>query len=400
MSSHVKLTDQNIPKLPVGFHWDSHSKAPTSFCVRISSATARTFMQAYRRKSDGKQRWLRIGKFHPVMLPVAVARQRAAEIMAEVALGRDPAGETVEQRQAVKEAATVATLAETYIAKELLPKRAPDTQAHYKRLLTNHIVPALGTMKVTAVERSDVEYLHRKITDEGHTRAANAVLTMTHTLFEFAIKQGLRPEHSNPAKRIKRNDEHGRERYLNKDEDNRLTAALAPFDATMPDSPDVIRTLRLTGCRVSEGLKMTWAQLDLDAGVWWKPATVTKDRKPHRVPLSEAAVALLRRRQENPVVRLRDDRVFPFAGAKSPRDKLDRDWRTIRASLGADFANVRLHDLRHSFASHLVSNGASLPLIGRLLGHAKPATTARYSHLYDEPLREAVNLVAKRVTGN
>jgi integrase len=157
----------------------------------------------------------------------------------------------------------------------------------------------------------------------------------------------------------------------------------------------------LTGARRGEVLGMRWAEVDLSSsGMWNKPAASTKQRKPHHVPLSEAAVAVLRRRQaarEGKVIRLHDDHVFAGAGTKTHCNALERDWYIIRAASGLE--DVRFHDLRHSFASVLVSEGLSFEIIGRLLGHSKPGTTKRYAHLADQPLREAAEIVAGKIGG-
>jgi integrase len=218
------------------------------------------------------------------------------------------------------------------------------------------------------------------------------------TLFNEAIIWKMRPEHTNPAELVKGNREDGRERYLLPDETERLVEVLARWRERRPDSADAIALAMLTGARRGELLGMRWADVDLTAGVWSKPPGSTKQRKAHRTPLSEAAVVLLRRRQaerDGKVIRLHDDHVFRGAGSKTHCNALERDWYIIRAAAGLD--DVRFHDLRHSFASFLVGAGVSLPIIGRRLGHSKPATTQRYAHLADEPLRDAAELVAKLV---
>jgi integrase len=145
---------------------------------------------------------------------------------------------------------------------------------------------------------------------------------------------------------------------------------------------------------------MCWAHLDLNAGTWSKPATATKQRRSHLTPLAPEAVELLRRRhdarEQGRVVRLKDDRVFPSSLA-APHFKLERDWVQIRASAGLD--GLRMHDLRHTYASLLVGRGLSLPVIGALLGHSKAATTSRYAHLALDPLRAAADLVGALVSG-
>jgi integrase len=138
---------------------------------------------------------------------------------------------------------------------------------------------------------------------------------------------------------------------------------------------------------------MEWNQLDLDAGVWVKPPASTKQRRSHRVPLSADVVELLRYRRDSVTRSLR--LVFRRGNSPAARSRTDRDWGIIRAAAGLD--GVRFHDLRHSFASLLVGEGLSLPIIGRMLGHTKAQTTNRYAHLADAPLRDAAEKVATLV---
>ena len=265
--------------------------------------------------------------------------------------------------------------------------------------MRDYITPQLGRHKLAAVTRQDIEKLHRKITADGKLRRANSVKSLLSTLFAQAVDWQMRAD--NPATGIKGNPEHGRERYLTEPELARLLATLD----SRPDSDAVaiIQLAVLTGARRGEILGMCWSQLDLDAGVWTKPAATTKQRRIHRVPLSPEAAAVLRQRQQgqrdipNKIVRLRDDHVFRAGNSKTGANALERDWRVIRAAAGLE--DVRFHDLRHSFASFLVGAGLSLPIIGKMLGHAKSATTERYAHLADKPLRDAAEIVGRIVGG-
>jgi len=258
------------------------------------------------------------------------------------------------------------------------------------------ILPALGRRKVAAVGRQDIERLQGKITKAGKPRRANSVRSVVSTLFAQAILWQMRTD--NPATGVKGNPEPGRERYLTAEELERLMTVLDRWRERRPDSVDAITLAVLTGARRGEILAMRWAELNLDEAIWAKPAASTKQRRAHRVPLSPDAVAVLRRRQEERVaggkiVRLREDHVFGGGGSKTHSNTLERDWYVIRAAAGLE--DVRFHDLRHSFASVLAGAGLSLPVIGAMLGHSKPATTQRYAHLADAPLREAAEIVAK-----
>jgi integrase len=207
-------------------------------------------------------------------------------------------------------------------------------------------------------------------------------------MFSLAIK--WRWVTANPTKGVKRYTEAKRTRYLKADELSRLTAALDTFPNQQV--ANIVRLLLLTGARRGEVLSATWDHLDLEAGVWSKPAHLTKQNKPHETPLGEAAIALLKRiRRDAP----EDERVFSIAG--EPMRDIKRQWEALREA--AELPGVRLHDLRHTFASMLASGGASLPMIGALLGHASPVTTARYAHLFQDPLRALANEVGRVVEG-
>jgi integrase len=197
-------------------------------------------------------------------------------------------------------------------------------------------------------------------------------------MFNLAIAWGMRPD--NPAKGIERKPEEKRERYLSADELVRLAEALAKRPGS---SANAIKLLLLTGARRNEVLSATWSQFDLGAGVWTKPASTTKQAKLHRAPLSAPAMQLL--------VDMRKDAgpspfLFPGANGK-PQGDLKKFWRAICTD--AQLEGARVHDLRHSFASVLASAGVGLHVIGALLGHSQPATTHRYAHPLDDPLRRA-----------
>jgi integrase len=199
---------------------------------------------------------------------------------------------------------------------------------------------------------------------------------------------------NNPAAGIKRERPSERARYLNGEE---LARLLAVLDARPCPSADIIKLLMLTGARKGETMTATWDQFDLTAAVWTKPATATKQKRLHRVPLSDEAVALLRRmRAKNPT-----DALFVSGrnGKPHTRDGANQTlkvyWLEVRRAAG--MTDVRLHDLRHSFASLLINNGMSLAVVGGLLGHASPQITSRYAHLADATLRQAAAIVGKVV---
>jgi integrase len=155
-----------------------------------------------------------------------------------------------------------------------------------------------------------------------------------------------------------------------------------------------VKLLMLTGARRGEVLSMRWRDVDLASGIWIKPPSRTKQRRVHRVPLSQEAVETLRSQKASSGGH---DFVFPSGGRQGHMVAIKRVWSKLCRV--AAIESCRLHDLRHSFASVIVSNGGNLELIGGMLGHSQPSTTKRYAHLYDTPMREAAELVSRTVSG-
>jgi integrase len=394
MRSTIKLTDKIAREAstdrPSSITFDGGEGAVKGLGLRVTKAGAKAWVLNYRTKGSGVERRLTIGGF-PAW-PAVKARARAAELRQLVDQGEDPLNELREQRAAP----TVAELVERYEV-EHLPRKREESQYEDRNLAKQWIIPELGRRKVAELKRADIDRLFRKVSARTPTRA-NRLLSLLSMLFTLAVRWEMRPD--NPAKGIERNAEHARARYLTVDEIGRLMAAIDQYRPSNPASADAIELLLLTGARRGEVLSATWSQFDLDAGVWIKPAAGTKQNREHRVPLSPEAVELLRRRLPGArlgrVIPLRqNEHVFPGGGEKGHQVEIRKAWLAICQAAGLD--GVRLHDLRHSYASLLVSAGRSLPEIGALLGHRQVQTTARYSHLFDEPLRQATGLVGKVV---
>jgi integrase len=243
-------------------------------------------------------------------------------------------------------------------------------------------------MKAAAVQISDTDRLHHAISARAPTQA-NRVLATASRMFSMAVRWQMRDD--NPCKGVIRNSENRRDRYLNADETGRLLTALASLRDQ--GAANAIRLACLTGARRGELLRARWNDINFERGTWSKPASTTKQAKPHIVPLSAPALQLLSAMRE----RADGDWIFPAILKPGPRTNLDDAWSEARTA--AKIPDLRLHDLRHSFASALASGGASLPLIGALLGHATPQMTARYAHLFDDPQREAVERVGAIFSG-
>ena len=352
------------------------------FGVRVTASGGRAFILNYRTKA-GRERRLTIGS--PPAWSTAAARSEAASLRRRIDQGEDPLGAI----RVGRHAPTVADLCDRF-AEEYLPKKRPGTQRDYRAIIATEIVPNLGSFKVADVTYSDVDRLHRKITKRGATYQANRVVALLSRMFSLAIRWLYRTD--NPAKGIERNAEEKRQRYLSGSELERLTAALA--EHSDQQAANIIRLLLLTGARRNEVQSARWEQFNLAEGIWTKPASVTKQAALHRVPLNAPARQLL--------VELRKadgdaEYLFPSRGETGHRVELKKDWAAICKA--AKISGARLHDLRHSFASQLASAGQSLPIIGALLGHSSPATTHRYAHLLDDPLRQATERVGAILAG-
>ncbi len=205
-------------------------------------------------------------------------------------------------------------------------------------------------------------------------------------MFAYAIKWGWRDD--NPATGFRRRMETPRERYLSQDELAHLAVAL---DAAEDDrAAGIIRLCMLTGARVGEVRQARFEDFNLEHLSWTKPAATTKQRRVHRVPISDEAAAIVRQCRITAFTGC--PWLFPSDAPGQPVQEIRRFWARIQKEVGIQ--DVRIHDLRHTFASLLVSGGASLEMIGKLLGHSQMQTTQRYAHLMDSPLRAGVNAVA------
>jgi integrase len=410
-----RLTDSIIKALPAPetgnrITYDSEVKG---FGCRVTAAGGRAFILNYRTRA-GRERRYTIGSFPD--WKTSAARTEAGELKKRIDRGEDPMADV----EADRTAKTVADLCQRF-EEEHLPKTRQATRKDYESLIRREIKPAMKSLKVAEVAFSDVDELHRKITRRGARYVANRTIAVLSKMFSLAVKWGWRPDGSNPAKGIERNQEEKRHRYLTGKELAALTVALVEHDDQQ--AANIVRLLLLTGARRGEVQSMRWADLDLEQGVWTKPAATTKQKTLHRVPLSAPARLLLvdlrgaaeKAAQDKKRPRPISEYVFPGRGGKGHRLEIKHQWaelckaagivttRTAKDAKGREVVvatpSARLHDLRHTFASILASSGLSLPIIGALLGHTQAQTTQRYSHLLDDPLRAATERAAAIVTG-
>jgi integrase len=402
--ARVKLTktlvdDLATPEKGQAFVWDSELPG---FAVRITPTGVKAWVVQMRVRG-GKERRMTVGLCNKV--PLDKARVEARKLIANADLGRDVAQERQEARQVKPEAnPTVEEFARRWLEEVVGRRNRPGTVKIRKLLVKNHINPHVGGRRIAELTRKDIEDLHHAVSAKFPVSANRAVSTLS-AILSTAVRWGMLER--NPALGVHRNAEEGRERYLTPEEIKALSAALDESPAQ--DSADVVRLLLLTGARVGEVLAMRWEQLDLKAGVWTKPAATTKQNKTHRVPLSAPAVAVLERRQKaaektrranpstlNRAAQKDNPWVFPGDGKEGHMTSVRVFW--VSMCKKAKIKGARIHDLRHTFASLLVSAGESLPIVGALLGHTQAKTTSRYAHLLDDSLRAATDRVAA-ITG-
>jgi integrase len=358
--------------------WDAEIKG---FGLRVRSSGRRTFILQYR-NAAGRTRRLSIGEYGSPWT-VQKARAEATQLLAAVRRGEDPQAERAQEREVL----TLAQLAEKFLSEHVEQKRKPRTAREYQRLLEDHLLPALGTRSVADVTRGDIARLHHALRETP--TQANRLVAVASSMFARAERWGLRPEGSNPCRHVDRFKERGRQRFLSPAELAKLGEVLAdPESGESPVAVAALRLLLLTGMRLGEVRSLAWADVDLERGLLILADSKTGERP---VLLGAAALALLSAlpRQEG------SPWVFPSERTAGHWIGLRKVWYRVRDRAG--LGDVRLHDLRHSFAAVAASGGMSLPLIGALLGHSQPQTTARYAHLQDSPLRGAADRVSGEI---
>ena len=394
------------------FLWDEDL---AGFGLKVTPTGRKTYVLQYRIPGLGRRGFAKriaLGE-HGVLTPEE-ARRLARRELGKVAQGADPAGE----RAARRTAATMKELGLAYL-EDIRGRHKHRTSVEYKRLWDKHVIPVLGSRQVPEVTAVDVRRLHRSLNETPYL--ANRVAAMLGSFFTYATREGARPLHDNPARGIQFYPEKPRERFLTPKEFRRLGEALAraesdglppaPSHRRTPKSPKTakhrpkdadkpipanpfgvaaIRLLALTGCRENEILSLPWDAVDFDQG--YLRLADTKTGKSNR-PLSQSVAAVLEalpRIEGNPFV-------LPGAKPASHLKEIKRLWYAVRHSAKLD--GVRLHDLRHSYASVPASSGESLLILRTLLGHKRVATTERYAHLGDDPVKRAADRAATSIAG-
>lgn len=374
-----RITETLVKALssPTSGHQITYDTDLKGFGIRATAGGSKSFILNYR--IQGRERRYTIGSYPE--WSAAAARKHAEDLKRRIDVGYDPMAERLEERSAP----TVADLCTLYEEHHLHKKR-PSSQRDDLAAIRSIIVPRLGREKASAVRYAHVEQLHREISAHAPYRA-NRVVALLSKIYSLAKTRELVVD--NPAAKVERNPENRRTRHLSLIELDRLTTFLATYaDQSVANA---IRLMLLTGARRTEALSATWGQFDLERGIWVKPAAFVKQAREHRVPLSQAARALLMAMHATSTTPL----LFPGKLPGKPLRDIKKAWATICRR--AELDDLRLHDLRHSFAALLASSGTTLPMIGALLGHTQAQTTQRYAHLLDDPLRMAADRVGAMV---
>lgn len=376
-----KLTKRTVDALTSDakdyFVWDT---LIAGFGVRVMPSGAKTYQAQYRK--GGRTRRIALGRHGNVT--VEEARLLAKEVLGDVAKGENPAEDIAQHRKAP----TVAALCERFFEAHVVERCKPSTQGEYRRAINMFINPAIGSFKLVDVERKDIAELHHKFRHKPYQ--ANRTLGVMSKMFNLAEIWGLRPDGSNPCRHVPKYREHKRERFLSQVELQRLGQVLAEAEQDGSETQHIIaafRLLILTGCRLGEIQTLQWSFIT-DGGMEL-PDTKTGAR---RIPLPSAARAVLSalpRNLGNPYV------IVGKLPGKHATD-FQHPWRRIRERAG--LTGVRIHDLRHTYASNAVSSGMPIQMVGRLLGHTQIQTTMRYAHLADDPVNRAAGENAERLS--
>jgi len=397
------------------FVWDTKLKG---FGVRVTERVdgegkvhrRKMFVVGYRPRGGRQFRRHTLGMFGP--MTVEKARTDALQQLSAISSGSDPA----EAKRAQRAELTMRELYPAYM-EDVERRRKPSTATDYKRMWERHVLPTFGNKKVVAVTLADIRRFHRSLHKTPYH--ANRVSAMLGAFFTFASNEGIRARHDNPAHGVEFFPEQPRERFLTAEEFRRLGASLTRAESEgLPPAPEhrrkppkeakakhrpksadqpipanpfgvaAIRLLALTGCREGEILSLTWDSVDLERG--YLRLSDTKTGKSVR-PLGRSAAAVLAslpRIQGNPYV-------IP-GGIPGERLKdIKRLWHAVRHA--AQLKDLRIHDLRHSFASVPAAGGESLLVVRSLLGHKRVATTERYAHLGDDPVKRAADRTSESI---
>jgi len=370
-----RFVDQVEPEAKDVTYWDDELRG---FGLRVWPSGRKVYIATTRVK--GRLRKVTIGPHGPTT--PEKARVKAHQIISEAKAGNDP----VKEMDQTRKSPTMKELGERFLKDYVAVRCKSSTQYEYRRSVELFINPKIGTRKASDIERKDIAELHHNMREVPYQ--ANRTLGVLSKMFNLAEVWGLRPDHSNPCLHVKKFPEHKRERFLSPEEYAALGKTLNEIEIDCSETRsaiNAIRLLMLTGCRLGEIMTLKWEYVDIDDGELRLPDSKTGAKIVHFGRAVADMLKKIERIEGNPWV---------ITGKKEGArlTDLQHPWRRVRARAGLD--DLRIHDLRHSYASGALALGEGLPMIGKLLGHTQVQTTARYAHLANDPVKAAVGKVS------
>jgi integrase len=393
----MRLTEKAVARITPRerdvVEWD---EAMPGFGVRVKPSGVKSYIIQYRRGAISKR--MTIGSC--ALFRLEQARERGRRLLLAAKDGEDPAAE----RDKARKAPSVSDLADRYLAEHATLRKKPSSVSADIRNISNHVGPLLGKLRVQDVTSEDIDEFLRKVQagvtakDEklgqrsrrivrGGPGVANRCVALLSKMFNLAERWKMRPPGSNPCRGLEKFKERKVERFLSVSELGRLGDALRSYELS-PYAVAAIKLLVFTGARLGEVLALRWDRINFERGEVRLEDSKTGAKTLHLPPPALEVLLGLPRTEGNP-------HVIVGAKAGAPLVNLEKPWQSIRNTAGLD--DVRLHDLRHAFASIAASSGMGLPIIGKMLGHSQAATTARYAHLASDPVKAAAAEVAGKI---
>lgn len=399
-----KITKRSVDAAQPGdverFLWDTEL---AGFGLRVWPSGRKTFVAQFRVSGgrNGRGRRMTVGTYPT--LTVDEARVQARSYLARAMLGDDPA----KDRDRARAAETVNDLVDLWLKeaahrnRRTGAERSPSSVNDEKGRIEAHVRPLIGGRRLIELGRSDVEKFRDQVTRgdskgdrrtksrgvarvRGGNGAATRTVRLLSSIFAFGVDQGLLLD--NPVRGVRLTPGKPKNRFLSEVELQRLGLTLATMEqeGCHPFPVAVIRLLALTGARRNEITALKWSEVDFDNSMLRLRTSKTGAKTiPLAPPAKEILIGLPRMEGAS--------FLFPAASGGGHIQNVGRVWSTIRGR--ADLKDVRLHDLRHTFASFGAARGFGLPVIGALLGHHQMSTTQRYAHLADDPVRAAADRI-------
>jgi integrase len=347
---------------------------PPGFGLSVTANGVKSFVLDYR--IFKRKRRMTLGRWPEMTLKEA--RDAATEARRDVRENRDP----LQTRNQSREMRTIHNLAADYLSKYAEQYKRKSSVADDRTMLATIVRPRIGDYAVAAITKEQIQKLHQDLAATPYR--ANRVLALLSKMFNLAIEWNATNRvwrADNPALGVKKYPEEKRSRWLSKKEIGSLLTVLDKYPEQK--TANAIRLILLTGSRKGEALAAKWVDIDFTNRLWRKDSAHTKQKREEFVPLNSDAVKLLERMRKTK----NGEYLFPGLASDHPLEDLKTHWSEIRKL--AKLPGVRIHDLRHTYASHLVSTGVPLFTVGKLLGHTQTVTTERYAHIGQEPQRAA-----------